>query len=377
MRLIERYLFRQLLGTTVLTVTAMTGIALLTSSLSALDILVSQHQTAMIFLQVTLLATPQILSLILPLSILIAAIVALNRLHTEQEIVICYASGMSPLRVASPILQLASMVAILVLVLNLWVQPACYRELRNVLEAVRADLPSTMITPGQFTHPGAGLTVYAQSMDNAGNIRNLFIDQTRSDGVSATLMAREGRFAKRDGSPVLLLRGGTYQQLARTGSLNTVSFDEYPLELGGFVAPIGQVFYRASDRYLHELFFPDLRQAWDRDHGPELLAEAHARLASPLYALAFAAVALAALLGGTFSRLGYVARIVCAYAAALVTRVLGFVASAASASNPSLDVLQYATPLLCFAVAMYIVLNQHPKRGPALQRALVPAGTPA
>jgi len=338
---------------------------------------VSQHQTALIFLQVTLLATPQIMSLILPLSVLIAAIVALNRLHTEQEIVICFASGMSPFRVATPVLQLASIVGIIVLVLNLWIQPACYRQLRSVLEAVRADLPSTMITPGQFTHPGAGLTVYAQSMDGAGAIKNLFIDQTRPDGQSATLMAREGRFAKRAGSPVLMLHDGAYQQLSRTGSLNIVSFDEYPLELGGFITPVTQVFYRPSDRYLHELFFPDLREAWDRQNRAQLSAEGHGRLASALYAPAFAALALAALLGGTFSRFGYVTRIICAYAAALVARVAGFLAAAASASHQSLDILQYIPPTLCFGVAVYIVLNQHPRRWPLLRRPPAPAGVPA
>jgi len=49
MRLIQRYLFRQLLGHTVVATAALTGVAVLTASLSALDILVSDRQSAVIF----------------------------------------------------------------------------------------------------------------------------------------------------------------------------------------------------------------------------------------------------------------------------------------------------------------------------------------
>src|ERR1700719_3157594 len=166
MRLLERYLFGQLLGPTLLATAALTAVAVLTSSLSALDILVSQRQSPLIFLQVALLAPPQIFAMILPLALFVAGLVALNRLHTEQEIVICFAGGMSRWRVASPAIRVASIVTVITLALNLWAQPLCFRELRAILESVRADIASTMIKPGQFTHPGAGLTVYAQSIDD-------------------------------------------------------------------------------------------------------------------------------------------------------------------------------------------------------------------
>ena len=363
MRLLERYLFRQLLVSVVWTTAALTGVAVLTSSLSALDLIVNQHQNALIFLEVTLLATPQVVAMILPLAMLIAGLMALNRLQTEQEIVICFAGGMSPWRVASPAIRVASLVAILVLALNLWVQPACFRELRAVIEAVRGDLAAVMINPGQFTHPAPGLTVYAQSLDQSGEIKNLFINKESPSGRSSTVMASEGRFAKRNGAPVLIMRGGSYQQLSQTGVLNTMSFDENVFDLRPFIAGRGPIRYRQSDRYLHELFFPDLRESWDAANRNALLAEGHARLATPLYSLAFTALALAAVLGGSFSRIGYGRRIAMASAAALVVRVTGFVSAAASASHPWLNSLQYAAPLACFAICMLTVVRQHPARG--------------
>src|SRR5580693_8611467 len=127
MRLIERYLFRQILGPTIFATLALSGVAVLTSSLSTLDILVSQRQSPLLFVEVTLLETAQIIALILPMAVFVAGLVALNRLHTEQEIVICFAGGMSRWRVASPAIRLAAFVTVAHLIINLWIQPLCFR----------------------------------------------------------------------------------------------------------------------------------------------------------------------------------------------------------------------------------------------------------
>src|SRR5262249_50841664 len=135
------------------------------------------------------------------------------------------------------------------------------------------------------------------------------IDQTDRKGASTTLMATEGRFAKRGGEPVLILRDGSNQQFSKAGVLNTLWFSEYVLDLRPFLAFEGPVIYHPSDRYLHELFYPDLRRDWEQRNVKALLAEGNARLATPLYDLAFMSLALAAVLGGAFSRLGYGMRI--------------------------------------------------------------------
>src|SRR4029450_5820307 len=137
MRLIDRYLLRQLLGPVALATLALTAVALLSQSLSGLDLIVNQRQSALVFLPVTVRAIPQLVTLVLPIAVFVAALVALNRLHTEQEIVVCFAGGMSRWRVISPAMRLACTIAFLALVMNLFVQPAAYRAMRQELFQVR------------------------------------------------------------------------------------------------------------------------------------------------------------------------------------------------------------------------------------------------
>ena len=362
MRLIDRYLLRQLLGPVALATLALTGVALLSQSLSGLDLIVNQRQSALVFLKVTLLAMPQLVNLVLPIAVFVAALVALNRLHTEQEIVVCFAGGMSRWRVISPAIRLACSVAFVALLMNLFVQPAAYRAMREELFEVRTDLASTLVREGEFTEPAPGLTVYAQSVDGSGNLRNLFIHQIKSDGSSTTYTAQQGRVGRAQGRPVLIMRNGSNQEFSRGGVLNYLTFDEYIFDLAPLARSDERVHFKPSDRYLHELFFPDLQQDWERRNRLDLLAEGHARLASPLYSIAFMALALAAIIGGGFSRLGYGRRIAIMGAVAAGVRLVGFQVQAACEDNAWLNILQYAVPLLTIWLALAAVFRQRVNR---------------
>ncbi|WP_411288114.1 LPS export ABC transporter permease LptF [Phenylobacterium sp.] len=362
MRLIDRYLLRQLLGPTVMATAALTAVALLSTSLSQLDIIVSQRQSALVFLQVTLLAMPQLINMVMPIALLVAALVALNRLHVEQEIVVCFAGGMSRWRVIAPALRLGGVVTLIALFMNLWVQPAASRQMRETLFQVRTDLASTLVREGEFTEPAPGLTVYAQSVDSGGLIHNLFIHQTKDDGGATTYTADEGRVVKRGDKPVLLMRKGSNQEFSRTGVLNFLSFDEYVFDLSPFLESDELVHYKPSDRYLHELFFPDLQQIWEKQNRDKLLAEGNARLTTPLYNLTFMSFALLAIIGGGFSRLGYGRRIAIIGATAVAVRILGFVIQAASESEPWINVLQYVVPLGAMGLALRGIFKQRVSR---------------
>ncbi|MCW5759092.1 MAG: LPS export ABC transporter permease LptF [Phenylobacterium sp.] len=363
MRLIDRYLLRQLTGPVVLATLALTSVALLSQSLAGLDLIVNQRQSALVFLKVTLLYMPQLINLILPIAVFVAALVALNRLHTEQEIVVCFAGGMSRWRVISPAMRLAATVAFLALLMNVFVQPASFRALREELFLVRTDLAATLVREGEFTEPAPGLTVYAQNVDGQGNLRNLFIHQVKPDGSTSTYTAEQGRVGRAQGRPVLFMRNGSNQELSSRSVLNYLTFDEYIFDLEPLARSDELIHFKPSDRYLHELFFPDLQQDWERRNRLDLLAEGNARIASPLYNIAFMALALNAIIGGGFSRLGYGRRIAIVGATAAGVRLLGFLFQSGAEDEVWLNLGQYLTPLAATWIALAQIfrgkINRH------------------
>jgi lipopolysaccharide export system permease protein len=346
MRLIDRYMFRQLLGPTLAATAALAAVLTLSQTLTFLDILVGQKQGVLVFAKVILLTLPQMLALVLPIAVFIAALMTLNRLHIEQEIIVCYAGGMSLWQVTAPAFRLATLAALISLLVNLWGQPVAMRALRDELFRVRTDLAASLVREGEFNTPAAGLTVYAQSVDSEGLLKNVFIHQDKPGGESSVFTADRGLVTTRGDSPVMILRNGSNQQVNDKGVLNYVLFSEYVFDLSLYTQSQETVSYKMSDRFLHELLAPDTSNHWDKLNKTSFLAEAHYRLSSPIYVLTFMALAIFAVLGGAFSRIGYTRRIALIGALAGAVRIMGFAVQSASVHTPVLNVLQYVVPIL-------------------------------
>ena len=346
---IESYLMRQLLWPALVAAGALLTVALLSQTLATLEVVVKNRQSLGAFATITLLGVPQLAATILPVALFVAALVSLNRLHTEHEIVVCFAGGMSRWRVAAPALRLAAVAALLALAVNLYVGPWCARALRGELHRVQTDLVASLIREGAFSEPSPGLTVYAQSADSGGGLKNVFIHQQQGSG-SVAYSAKRGVVTRQllpDGGerPVLVLFDGSNEQFNDKQVLNQLAFKEDVFDLSPYLRSDEGLAFKKSDRYLHELVAPDLRDPWDRRNRKKYLAEANARIASPLYNLTLMLIALYAVFGGAFSRIGYARRIAVAAVCAVSLRVLGFGAETAAGASTALNVLQYLIPL--------------------------------
>jgi lipopolysaccharide export system permease protein len=341
---VQRYLFRELLMPVVAATAALTGVAVLSGSLQLLTVVVSQRQAAWTFLELVALTVPNLIAFVLPISAFVATLFTVNKLHTEQEIVVCFAAGMNRWQVAAPLMRLCAWAGMAMLVISLWIAPLCQRVSRELLFKIRTDVVGSLVKEGQFVESPGGLTVYAQRVDADNELHNLFLHQLRADHGSATYDAKSGVIVHRNGAPVLVMRDGSNEQFTPEGTLNYLKFDEYTLDLSPYVST-DQLAYKPSDMYLHELVFPDRHAGLNKVLRKKMTAEWNARLSAPIYLFLFVLVALNAVLGGSFSRLGYARRIGIAALGALLARLLGVTVNALAEATPALNVLQWLVPL--------------------------------
>lgn len=354
MNTISAYVFRQALGPLLAILGALAAIAILTQGLNQLDIIVTNRRAGFAFAWVTLLALPQLISLILPMAVFIAVVYALNRMHSESEIAVLYGAGVSRQRLARPIIQLATIAAVVHLVINVIVQPWAFEERRKVFYDLRTDIASSLIEEGSFTYPAEGLTLYARSRGGGGELRDLLINDGRTEpGITYT--ARAGAIVTVDGAPAIVMRDGQVQRQTEEGSVDVLDFDRYVLKFDGVFEEPDLFFLKASDRTLFDLVFPDKTSHYDQRNVDEFLAEAHGRLAAPLLNIALDLVALVGVLTGEFSRRGYGRRIMWASIIALVIRLAALMTQAAAADEPQFNAIQYALPLAVIIVASMLL----------------------
>ncbi|HYE43639.1 MAG TPA: LptF/LptG family permease [Caulobacteraceae bacterium] len=357
MTLVERYLFRQLLTPIGWAILALTAVALLSQSLSTLDVIVERGQSPWVLAKVTFLALPRLMSMILPIAAFVGALIALNRMQTDNELVVCSAGGLSRWRMFAPAMKIAAALATLTLFLNLWVQPITYRAMHRELYEARTEAAAIFVKEGQFVQAGDNLTVYVQRIDQNGLLKNLFIHIQEKRGAT-TYTAQEGRIVSADGVPSLIMRKGSSQEFSRAGVLNYLSFDDYVFDLSPFMGTDSAFRLKASDRWLHELFYPNLQLKNDRRDELKLYAEGHGRIAGAIYPVTFMALALVGVLGGAFSRLGYGRRIAQVAVAAIVVRIIGFGVQPLVEEAAILNVLQYLVPIAPIVWAFRTLFRQ-------------------
>lgn len=350
MNTVSAYVFRQALGPLLAILGALAAIAILTQGLNQLDIIITNRRAGFAFAWVTILALPQLMSLILPMAVFIAVVYALNRMQSESEVAVLYGAGVSRQRIARPVMQLATLAALAHLAINVVIQPAAFEERREVFYALRTDIASSLIEEGSFTFPTEDLTLYARERGGGGELRDLLINDARTE-LPITYTARAGAIVTIDGQPSIVMRDGQVQRQTREGAVDVLDFDRYVLQFGADFQEPEVFFLKASDRTLYQLFFPDMTTHYDQRNVDQFLAEAHARLSAPLLNLAMAMIALAGVLVGEFSRRGYGRRIVIASVIALLVRLAALAIQAAAADDPELNAIQYALPIVVMLFA--------------------------
>jgi lipopolysaccharide export system permease protein len=170
-----------------------------------------------------------------------------------------------------------------------------------------------------------------------------------------------------------MVNGNVQQTEQAGGRLSVLRFDRYVFDLDQFAGPQRGTERETSERYLGELLRPELSD----EPGQALrrgvyFAEAHNRLSSPLYALAFALIALAATAGGHMGRRSYALRLTAAAIGGIMLRMLGYAAQGAASRNPTLSVLLYLLPVAGVAIAAAI-LTELPLLPAGIKRLFGPA----
>ncbi|MCQ8185592.1 LptF/LptG family permease [Parvularcula maris] len=379
---LDRYLFKASLMPFLLILVCTTAVAWLTQVLQRMDVIVDDGGTILAFAKITLLLVPSLVGIVIPVALLAACLYVLNVLMVDSEIPVMRAAGASRFRITRALLLLGVLAAGAVALINLDLGPKSHRSLRTTLWDVRSNIASSLVRDQVFAPVAGGITFYAEDVRPGDQYVGIHIHDARDDKVLTTYTAENGLFTVIGLDPQLfLLRGTIQRENLETGKIDIVRFTETSVDLADFGGrDPGDRPWQSEERFLSELMNPDLNRPYNQRYQGLFLAEAHARLATPLYCVAFVLIAGSFMLSATTSRRGYGKRIAMAAGAAGLIRILGFLVQSAAADAAVLNPLQYAIPALAIVVASVSLSNRvgiGPSRPSAARREFGPVESPA
>jgi lipopolysaccharide export system permease protein len=356
MQLIERYILKITASAFVACLMGLTAVIWITQALRELDLITGKGQTILVFLTVTGLSLPTLITVISPVALFIATIYALNRLNGDSELIVMSAAGMAPWRLVRPFLALLG-----------WSRARLVHDaLRHPGElpgAARPDHPdpgdfiSSVVKEGQFTTLESGITFHYRERSN-GALLGIFMQDRREEGRTIVYLAERGQAVDIEGQSYLVLeKGSVHRQQVNSRDSSIVDFERYAIDLAAFNQEASDTVYKPRERSTAQLVFPDTEE-WLYKYQPgRFRAELHDRLSSWLYPIAVMLIAFAALGDARTTRQGRGTAVAVAIVAVVILRILGFAASGAAVRSSAAVVGVYGAPLAAIAIAAAVAFQ--------------------
>jgi lipopolysaccharide export system permease protein len=321
------------------------------------DQLIANGQSAVVFLEFTALTLPNVIRIVLPVAAFAAVVYVTNRLQSESELVVVQATGYSPARLARAVIIFGLIVAACVSILTHFLVPASIGRLSEKRVEIRENITARLLTEGEFLHPLAGITIYIREVTPDGELRSIFLNDSRKADRRTTYTARSAVIVREDGGPKILMFEGMAQTLnLSTRQLSTTRFKDFVFDIGALIPE-----FSGDRRVLEQISTLELlrpTEALLAETGrtrAQVLFEGHDRISQSLLAVVAPVLGFSILMLGSFSRFGMWRQIFGAIVALVLVEGLDNAVSGAARTDERLWMLTYVSAVAGLVAAAIIL----------------------
>jgi LPS export ABC transporter permease LptF/LPS export ABC transporter permease LptG len=215
MRLLDRYICREVVSHAVLGLAVFTFVFFVPQLVRLMDLVV-RHAGSLGTIALLFLCTlPPVLAFTLPMAVLVGVLIGLGRLSADSEIVALHASGVGLRRLLLPVGFLALAAALGTLLTTFWLSPASVRTLRRLQDRLLASQAPFAVQPRVFDERFPGFVLYVQDVEAAATRwRGVFLASPGNAQGSSVTTAENAVIVRGPARGQLALhlgRGGTHE----------------------------------------------------------------------------------------------------------------------------------------------------------------------
>lgn len=298
-RILDRYILREV-TLTWLAVTGVLLVILVTNQLArVLERAAESRFSREVILALIGFSSLENLTVLIPVGLLLAIVLAFGRLYHESEMVAVHACGISVLRLYVPVLSLTFVLAVVLAWLALALAPNAAERVQQLRGVALRDAQFANLEPGRFrTVGGSGVVFYAAAVDADGTLRDVFVKRSQDRRIEIAVARRARHHVSENGllHTMVLEEGRRYEGIPGERDFRITEFQEH-----GIPVRLPAPSFTAADVELR----PTLALLASPD--PRDRAELQWRLSMPL--MAFVLTLLAVPLAHLRPRQGRYARI--------------------------------------------------------------------
>jgi len=284
-RILDRYIFREI-ALTWLGVTMILLMILLTNQFARVlgDVAKGKLPKNAAF-DVIGLSAAQYLTVLVPIGLFLAVMLALGRLYRDSEMPAMMACRIGPSGVYRPLMWLLVPLAIGVAWLSIVGTPKALTSIDRISAEARREADLASIEPGRFTVFGPDeAVVYGESVSADGIMENVFMERRVDDDLVEVVVAKRGEQRESDDHNARLLvlhEGRRYEGVPGTARFRVVEFAEHGI-------PYRLPSLEPTEPRPRAMSFASLRNS----NAPEHIAERQWRMSVPISTILLALLAV-------------------------------------------------------------------------------------
>ena len=215
-RILDRYIFRELLGPFVIGLVLFTFVLIMNVLLDLARYTIRGDVSMAQVLTILVWSLPHILALAIPMSVLLAANLGLGRMAADNEITVMHASGVSLLSLGRALFVFALLATLVTGHLTMRLVPQANQKAREQLWDMAKRQLHQGIKAGEFFERYAGYVIYTENIDEDTNVwSNVLVADSNRPQEPILTLANQGRmhYNEADKFVVLELTDGQIVQL--------------------------------------------------------------------------------------------------------------------------------------------------------------------
>jgi lipopolysaccharide export system permease protein len=288
-----RYLAKEILSPFLLGLVVFTSVLLMGRMLKLAEMVVSNGVPLTDILLLIYYLLPYFAVITIPMSLLLAVMLAFSRLSADSEIVAIKASGISIYRMLPPILTVAAMAYFLAAFVSVYALPKGNISFKELLYHIVQGRININLKEQVFNDTIPGLVIYVDRNTGNGRISGVLIQDERNPKDISTIFAGSGQLSSDEKSKQihLQLADGSIHQMQPQGGYRRLDFQKYDLKID--LSRAVKSFERnEQDMTLAEIRENLKKQGFSKKLRIDMKLETYRRFALPFACFIFAIVAM-------------------------------------------------------------------------------------
>ncbi len=232
-KLIFRNIFKDITYFFLITSISLTLIVWVIQAVNYLEFVSEDGHSFSVYFMYTLLNLPKIFSKLIIFVFFISVFFTISKYEENNEILIFWTYGIKKTEFINKIIKFSLIYFLLSFILNTFVVPKTQDLAKSYIRDSNIDYFPSVIKTKHFNDTVSKLTIFIESKNSNGQIKNIFIKENIDNNKSKIITAKEGTLVKKKNSYFLILNLGKIINIDKDNT-NIIEFKKSEFNLSRY-----------------------------------------------------------------------------------------------------------------------------------------------